>query len=59
MSLPMRTLICITTWLAASAAHAHDGHGLSRGLIGHWHATDTLGWIAAACVALALWLGRK
>jgi hypothetical protein len=55
----MRTLICITTWLAASAAHAHDGHGLSSGLIGHWHATDTWGWIAAACVALALWLGRK
>ena len=53
----MRTLTCITAWLAAAgAAHAHNGHGLSGG---HWHATDTLGWIAAACVALALWLGRK
>jgi hypothetical protein len=51
----MRILTCITTWLVASAAHAHDGHALSGG---HWHATDTFGLIAAA-IALLLWLRRK
>ncbi len=53
----MRTLTCMTAWLAAaSAAHAHNGHGLSGR---HWHATDTWGGVAAAAIALALWLGRK
>ena len=41
----------------ATAAFSHEGHGL-QGI--HWHATDTLGFIAvAAMVAVAVWLSRK
>jgi len=37
-------------------AAAHDGHGF-RGP--HWHASDTLGFVALAVLAAAaLWLGR-
>ena len=43
--------------MGATAVFAHEGHGL-QGL--HWHATDTLGFIAvAAMVAVAIWLSRK
>ena len=43
------------TW--ATAAFAHDGHGLSSP---HWHATDTLGFVAvSAMIAVAIWLSRK
>ena len=43
--------------MGATAVFAHDGHGL-QGI--HWHATDTLGFIAvAAMVAVAIWLSRK
>ena len=43
--------------IGSSALFAHDGHGL-QGV--HWHATDTLGFIAvAAMVAVAIWLSRK
>ncbi|MDO9147188.1 MAG: hypothetical protein Q7U52_05905 [Hydrogenophaga sp.] len=38
-------------------ALAHDGHGL---LGSHWHATDALGFLAAAgLIALAVWLSKK
>jgi hypothetical protein len=41
----------------ATAAFAHDGHGLAGT---HWHATDTLGFVAVvAMVAVAIWLSRK
>ena len=53
----MRTLSLFTSLFAASAAHAHDGHGLAGG---HWHATDALGWVAlAAAVALGVWISRR
>ena len=43
--------------MVATAVFAHDGHGLA-GM--HWHATDTLGFIAvAAMLAVAIWLSRK
>ena len=43
--------------MGSTAVLAHEGHGL-QGL--HWHATDTLGFIAvAAMVAVAVWLSRK
>ncbi len=44
------------TTLWAASAHAHDGHGLSGG---HWHASDTWGFVAfAAIAALAIWSSR-
>lgn len=48
----------ITTLVTASAsASAHDGHGL----VGtHWHATDTLGFVLVAVLALAAaWFSGK
>ena len=43
--------------MGATAAFAHDGHGLA-GL--HWHATDTWGFVAVtAMIAVAIWLSRK
>jgi hypothetical protein len=43
--------------LGSSSALAHDGHGLFGG---HWHATDLLGFLAAAVgVAAVAWFGRK
>lgn len=40
------------------AAHAHGGHGLPGE--GHWHASDTLGWLVVAALAAgALWLSRR
>ena len=46
------TLINVT----ATAAFAHNGHGLAGA---HWHATDVLGFVAAAvAVGVALWLSR-
>lgn len=41
--------------LLGTAAQAHDGHGLTGS---HWHATDSLLWIALA-VGLGLWWSRK
>ena len=40
----------------ATAAFANDGHGLAGS---HWHATDVLGFVAAAlAVGVAVWLSR-
>ena len=42
--------------LPASAAFAHNGHGLAGT---HWHATDVMGFVAAAvAVGVAVWLSR-
>jgi hypothetical protein len=51
-------LIAACTGLSgATATFAHDGHGL---LGAHWHATDTLGFVAvAAMIAVAIWFSRK
>ena len=41
----------------ATAALAHEGHGLAQPV--HWHATDTAGFaFVAVLAALALWSGR-
>ena len=38
-------------------ALAHEGHGLFGS---HWHASDALGFVAAAAaVAVAIWLSKK
>ena len=52
-----RLLIALASPGAASLALAHEGHGL--GAV-HWHATDTLGFVAlAAIVGAAIWLARR
>ena len=49
------TSVLATLW--ATAAQAHDGHGMDAS--GHWHASDTWGFVAlAAIVALAIWSSR-
>ncbi len=43
--------------LATTAAFAHEGHGLAGT---HWHASDTLGFVVVAALAVvAVWLSRK
>ena len=50
-------LPAVAGFLGATAAYAHDGHGL---LGAHWHATDTTGFIVVALLAaLAIWFSRK
>ncbi|MBK6651736.1 MAG: hypothetical protein IPG42_19810 [Betaproteobacteria bacterium] len=40
----------------AAPAFAHEGHGLGGA---HWHATDTLGFVAAGvAIAVAIYLGK-
>ena len=48
-------LLCgaLTQW----GAFAHEGHGLEGSA--HWHATDTLGFIALAFVAALVWFIGK
>jgi len=42
----------------ASAAFAHDGHGMGGGA--HWHATDVWGFVVVGALsALAVWISRK
>ncbi len=58
MSRLTSTLLAACALTGAGSALAHDGHGLFGA---HWHATDVLGFIAAAAagvVALS-WFGRK
>ncbi len=51
------TFAGVSCALLAGAAQAHDGHGLFGA---HWHATDTLGFVALAVgVGAAIWLSRK
>jgi hypothetical protein len=48
--------ICVTL-MVAPAVFSHDGHGLQGT---HWHATDSLGFVAVAVMlAVAVWLSRK
>ena len=43
---------------ASGAALAHGGHGAASA--GHWHATDTLGFVLVAVLAgAAIWLTRR
>jgi hypothetical protein len=54
----LKKITCLFTSAIATAAFAHDGHGL--GISAHWHATDTLGFLAAAAlVAVAFYFGKK
>ena len=48
-------LTALLLLLSTAAAQAHEGHGLSGG---HWHATDSILWIALT-VGLGLWWSRK
>jgi hypothetical protein len=43
--------------LMTTVAHAHEGHGLPSA--SHWHSTDVIGYVLAACIAGALWFTRK
>ncbi|MFT7402753.1 MAG: hypothetical protein ACI83N_002357 [Hydrogenophaga sp.] len=53
----MKTGIAFITAVTSLPALAHEGHGLFGS---HWHATDVLGFVAAAAaVALAIWLSKK
>ena len=50
-------LVGLAATVLASTGHAHEGHGMFGA---HWHATDTLGFLALAVgVAAAVWLSRK
>ncbi len=52
----LRTTLATTALLATLPALAHDGHGLSGP---HWHATDVVGLLLVAGVAVAAWfIGR-
>ena len=57
---PLRTLLPASLLsLAASAAHAHEGHGVDGT---HWHAFDTLGFVFGTLMAVGalIWLrGRR
>ena len=47
--------------LSGAATHfgafAHEGHGLPGSA--HWHATDTLGFVGLAAVAVIVWFIGK
>ena len=54
----MKKFVLLFTSAIATAALAHDGHGLGGST--HWHASDALGFvIAAALVAVAVYFGKK
>ena len=54
----MKKITLMLTSAIATAALAHDGHGLGGST--HWHATDALGFVvAAALVAVAFYFGKK
>lgn len=51
-----RSTLAIAALLATLPAYAHEGHGLAGP---HWHATDVVGLLLVAGVAVAAWfLGR-
>jgi len=52
-----RLLAGAALYTGAARVFAHDGHGLAGT---HWHASDTLGFLLVAVLALAAaWLSRK
>ncbi|MBL0085781.1 MAG: hypothetical protein IPP44_03530 [Ideonella sp.] len=54
----MKHRIAVLTWTLPAWVQAHEGHGLGSG--SHWHATDALGFVAAALVVAAIvWLMRR
>ncbi len=53
----LRSTLITGFMFAATSASAHDGHSLAGT---HWHATDTLGFVLVAVLALAaVWFSRK
>jgi hypothetical protein len=54
-----RSFLAAASLVASSlTAQAHEGHGLPG--VSHWHASDTLGWLAVAVIAaVALVWGRR
>lgn len=56
-SKPTRLITALAVCAMATQAQAHEGHGLFGP---HWHATDTLGFVALVVgVGAAIWLSRK
>jgi hypothetical protein len=53
------TLSSVLGLITALAAQAHPGHDMPGS--SHWHATDVLGYLAVAAVAVgaAWWIRRK
>jgi hypothetical protein len=54
----MKHALTLSALSWALAAQAHEGHGLQGA---HWHATDVVGFVAAAVAVAAVlwWRGRK
>ena len=52
-----RFAILLSGALTHWGAYAHEGHGLEGSA--HWHATDTLGFVGLAVVAVAVWFIGK
>jgi len=52
-----RLAILLSGALTHWGAFAHEGHGLPGSA--HWHATDTLGFLGVALVALLVWAINK
>ncbi len=53
----MKRFLFLALMASALPALAHEGHGLFGS---HWHASDALGFVAAAAaVAVAIWLSKK
>ncbi len=52
----MKTLFSLIT-LLPTLALAHEGHGMEGSA--HWHATDTLGFVGVAVVAVLVWFIGK
>ena len=42
---------------SATAAQAHDGHGLPG--LSHWHASDSAGFVGLALAVALLWWARR
>jgi len=49
--------ILLSGALTCAGAFAHEGHGLPGNA--HWHATDTLGFVGVALVAVLVWAINK
>ena len=53
----MNRILTLAVLCTAALAQAHEGHGLPGS--SHWHASDTLGWLAVAVLAAGAWLARR
>ncbi len=50
----MKTSLTTLLALVATAASAHEGHGLPG--TSHWHASDTLGLLLVVVLAAGAWI---